>query len=105
MSLNKKFFSVLILCLNLSSVPFQPQNNEESLLLVSICEAKKRMFWMSLFLIGKDITELLTISEHSFGFNPFYSEGRIKVLYHQNLLSTIKEQVKASYNNVLYKYF
>lgn len=63
------------------------------------------MLRRSSFLIGKDITETPTISKHSFAFNPFYSEGRIHVLYHQNLLSTIKEKVKALYNNMQYKYF
>lgn len=59
---------------------------------------------MSLFLIGKDITDVPTISKQSFVFNPFYSEERVDVLYHQHLLSTIKNEVKASYN-VLHKYF
>lgn len=69
-----------------------------------ICEAKKRMLRMSLFLIGKDITDVPTISKQSFVFNPFYSEERVDVLYHQHLLSTIKNEVNASYN-VLHKYF
>lgn len=59
---------------------------------------------MSVFLIGKDITDVPTISKQSFVFNPFYSEERVDVLYHQHLLSTIKNEVKASYN-VLHKYF
>lgn len=50
------------------------------------------MLRMSSFLIGKDITETPAVSKHSFAFNPFYSEGRIHVLYQQNLLSTIKRE-------------
>lgn len=56
------------------------------------------MLRMILFLIGKGITELPTIYKHSLGFNPFYSEGRISILYYQYLVSIIKKKVKASCN-------
>lgn len=52
------------------------------MMLACISEAKKRKLRMSLFLIGKDITDVPTISKQSFVFNPFYSEERVDVLYH-----------------------